>query len=127
MGRVRPVKDRQGSGQWLSFAQGWRRYPDIIFSTGDYMETQVEICARLRVELVPAPANQKLGIALKTVGSVRINGVRLKPENGTCFDLSTYSQAKLNEVARRLNERPRKTLDYETPAQRFHQSVAATG
>jgi IS30 family transposase len=43
------------------------------------------------------------------------------------LDLSTYSQAKLNEVARRLNERPRKTLDYETPAQRFHQSVAATG
>jgi IS30 family transposase len=43
------------------------------------------------------------------------------------LNLSTYSQAKLNEVARRLNERPRKTLDYETPAQRFHQSVAATG
>jgi IS30 family transposase len=43
------------------------------------------------------------------------------------LDLSTYSQAKLNEVARRLNERPRKTLDYETPAQRFHQVVALTG
>ena len=43
------------------------------------------------------------------------------------LDLSTYSQAKLNEVARRLNERPRKTLDYETPAQRFHRVVASTG
>jgi IS30 family transposase len=43
------------------------------------------------------------------------------------LDLSTYSQAKLNEVARRLNERPRKTLDYETPTQRFHQVVALTG
>jgi IS30 family transposase len=43
------------------------------------------------------------------------------------LDLSTYSQAKLNEVARRLNERPRKTLDYETPAQRFHHAVASTG
>ena len=43
------------------------------------------------------------------------------------LDLSTYSQAKLNEVARRLNERPRKTLDYETPAQRFDQVVASTG
>ena len=42
-------------------------------------------------------------------------------------DLSGYSQAKLNAVARRLNERPRKTLDYETPAERFHQSVASTG
>jgi IS30 family transposase len=43
------------------------------------------------------------------------------------LDLSTYSQAKLNEVARQLNERPRKTLNYETPAQRFQQSVASTG
>lgn len=43
------------------------------------------------------------------------------------IDLSTFSQAKLNSVARRLNERPRKTLNYETPAQRFHQSVASTG
>jgi len=41
-------------------------------------------------------------------------------------DLSVYSQAKLNAVARRLNERPRKTLDYETPADRYRQSVAAT-
>jgi IS30 family transposase len=42
-------------------------------------------------------------------------------------DLSTYSQAKLNAVARQLNERPRKTLNYETPAERFHQSVALIG
>ena len=40
-------------------------------------------------------------------------------------DLSGYSQAKLNAVARRLNERPRKTLNYETPAERFHQTVAS--
>jgi len=42
-------------------------------------------------------------------------------------DLSGYSQAKLNAVARRLNQRPRKTLDYETPAERFHQTVASIG
>jgi IS30 family transposase len=42
-------------------------------------------------------------------------------------DLSVYSQAKLNAVARRLNERPRKTLDYETPAQRFAACVASLG
>ncbi|KVQ28114.1 IS30 family transposase [Burkholderia cepacia] len=43
------------------------------------------------------------------------------------IDLPAYSQAKLNAVARRLNERPRKTLDFDTPAERFHQFVASTG
>jgi IS30 family transposase len=42
-------------------------------------------------------------------------------------DLSVHSQAKLNAVARQLNERPRKTLNFETPAQRFSQCVALTG
>ncbi|WP_155635191.1 IS30 family transposase, partial [Burkholderia cepacia] len=42
-------------------------------------------------------------------------------------DLSAYSQAKLNAIARRLNERPRKTLNFDTPAERFHQAVASTG
>ena len=41
-------------------------------------------------------------------------------------DLSLYSQAKLSAVARQLNERPRKTLEYQTPAERFQACVAAT-
>lgn len=43
------------------------------------------------------------------------------------MDLSGITQAQLNAVARRLNERPRKTLNFETPAERFHQTVASTG
>jgi IS30 family transposase len=42
-------------------------------------------------------------------------------------DLSVHSQTKLNAVARQLNERPRKTLEFETPAQRFNVCVALTG
>ena len=43
------------------------------------------------------------------------------------IDISGYSQAKLNSIARQLNERPRKTLGFQTPAERFSECVALTG
>jgi len=42
------------------------------------------------------------------------------------MDLSNVHQNRLNAVARRLNERPRKTLQYRTPAERFAECVATT-
>ena len=42
-------------------------------------------------------------------------------------DLSHYTQAQLNRVARELNERPRKTLGFITPAQKLAAAVAMTG
>ena len=42
-------------------------------------------------------------------------------------DLSSYSQRELNKVARQLNERPRKTLGFRTPADTLYDGVAATG
>ncbi len=43
------------------------------------------------------------------------------------MDLSNVHQNRLNAVARRLNERPRETLNFRTPAERFSQCVASTG
>jgi IS30 family transposase len=42
------------------------------------------------------------------------------------IDISGYSQAQLNALARQLNQRPRKTLGFQTPAEMFSQTVALT-
>jgi IS30 family transposase len=41
-------------------------------------------------------------------------------------DLSGYAQSDLDKIALRLNQRPRKTLGFETPASKLHASVAPT-
>ncbi len=41
-------------------------------------------------------------------------------------DLSVYSQAQLDRVALRLNQRPRQTLGFQTPASKLHATVAST-
>ena len=41
-------------------------------------------------------------------------------------DLSGYTQSQLDQIALRLNQRPRKTLGFETPASKLHASVAPT-
>ena len=42
------------------------------------------------------------------------------------MDLSNVHQNRLNAVAKRLNDRPRKTLGYYSPAEKFNECVAAT-
>ena len=43
------------------------------------------------------------------------------------MDLSDVHQNRLNAVARRLNERPRETLQFYSPAEKFNECVASTG
>lgn len=43
------------------------------------------------------------------------------------MNLSGLSQLQLNAIARQLNERPRKTLGFHTPAEMFSECVASTG
>jgi IS30 family transposase len=43
------------------------------------------------------------------------------------INLSGYSQVQLNAIAKQLNERPRKTLGFNTPAEMFSECVALTG
>ncbi len=41
-------------------------------------------------------------------------------------NLSSYSQSQLDSIALRLNQRPRKTLGFETPATKLQANVAST-
>ncbi|MDT8993122.1 IS30 family transposase [Curvibacter sp. APW13] len=43
------------------------------------------------------------------------------------MNLSGFTQTQLNAIARQLNERPRKTLGFHTPAEMFSECVASTG
>ena len=43
------------------------------------------------------------------------------------MNLSGLSQHQLNAIARQLNERPRKTLGFHTPAEMFSSCAASTG
>jgi IS30 family transposase len=41
-------------------------------------------------------------------------------------DLATFSQSELDQIALRLNTRPRQTLEFQTPADKLRASVAST-
>lgn len=48
------------------------------------MSSQQDICAKFETEYSPCSDSDKLGIAIKTIGKLPINGLRQVAENGTC-------------------------------------------
>lgn len=46
-------------------------------------EKQLEICVRYKSGFVPAAAGSKLGLALQTIGTLPINGLRHRPQRNT--------------------------------------------
>jgi len=70
-------------------------------------------CAPEILEALAIPANENTNLLLRQYFP-----------RGT--DLSGYSQAQLDQVALRLNQRPRKTLGFQTPASKLQASVAST-
>jgi IS30 family transposase len=71
-----------------------------------------------RLSRILKKIRQFFGSSLHKLITERTNGLlRQYLPRGT--DLSRFSQDYLNRIARRLNQRPRKTLGFETPADRL--------
>ena len=81
---------------------------------------------RVRVRRLRYAARRGAKKRAASVSNENTNGL-LRQYLPKGIDISSYSQAKLNAVARQLNERPRKTLGYQTPAEMFSHTVASTG
>lgn len=112
------IEDRAVPGHWEG---------DLISgSNNTHIATLVERQSRFTM-LVKLGGNDTETVVAALIGRVRTheNTNRLLwqyfPKK---TDVSPFSQADLNRVARQPNQRPRKTLDFASPAERFNEEGA---
>jgi len=103
------VEDRAVPGHWEG---------DLVFGSGN---SQIATMATdIQVYFCDPQSPWQRGSNENTNGLLR----QYMPKG---MNLSGLSQLQLNAIARQLNGRPRKTLGFRTPAEKFSECVALTG
>ena len=107
------------------FTRQMKRLPETLrksmtYDRGLEMACHPELARRLKIDIwfCDPHAPWQRGSNENTNGLLR----QFLPK-GT--DLSQYSQRDLNHIAKLMNDRPRKTLGWKTPAEAFAQELAA--
>ena len=117
--------DRRAHHPDLTRLQGWRS----MQSEADLPEGRWDEERRwaLRMGLTGADSIEDKSIPTCARGELpHYAGINTFLNAPYAEDVSGFSQAKLSAGARQINERPRKTLQYQTPAEKFEACVATT-
>ena len=110
-GRSEPAR-APTSGNLASFA-------DLGPRTGDGPAQKFTLATDIQVYFCDPQSPWQRGSNENTNGLLR----QYLPKNA---DLSSFSQSELDAIALRLNQRPRQTLGFQTPAAKLQSSVAST-
>jgi IS30 family transposase len=118
------MEDGTSQAALEGFTRQMKRLPaflreSLTYDRGSELACHVELAKRLKLDIWFADphAPWQRGSNENTNGLLR----QFLPKG---VDLSRYSQTQLNDIARLLNERPRKTLDWQTPNEVMAQELA---
>jgi IS30 family transposase len=105
------------------FTRHFRRIPACVRKTltydqGKEMARHEELAKRVKIDVYFADPHSPW----QRPSNENANGL-IRQYLPKATDLSGVSQATLNAIARQLNDRPRKCLNYETPAEVFQREI----